>query len=179
MPAVHHARDRHAADTAFSGHVSDRRAIARFPWHRTPEIWFQLITSTARRASHTPIFLVRELASGLTLTEPSSGAALYPVLFSRTKEFSDERCKSFGRHAQRRIYSHVGRQAREVGRQRSALRGLGNVSPQRFVRGSQPDLCVANERLVRPSHSALRRRRQNMVSAGHSKRRGNRPRRNA
>ena len=52
-----------------------------------------------------------------------------------------------------------------MGRQRPALRRLGDVSPQRLARRSQSHLRLADQRLVRPGHSALRRRRQNLASA--------------
>ena len=38
-----------------------------------------------------------------------------------------------------------------MGRQRPPLRGLGDLPPQRFARRPQPDLRLANQRLVRPN----------------------------
>ena len=60
---------------------------------------------------------------------------------------------------------------REVGRQRPALRRLGDLPPQRLAGRSEPDLRVADQRLVRPDHPALRRRRQNLAPARHAARR--------
>ena len=75
------------------------------------------------------------------------------------------------RHPQRRVHSHLRRQAPEVGRQRPALRRLGDLSPEGFARRSEPHLCLADQRLVRADHSALRRRRQDLAPAGHAGRR--------
>ena len=60
----------------------------------------------------------------------------------------------------------VGRQARKVGRQRPAFRGLGDVSPQGIAGRSESHLRLANQRLVRADNSALRRRRQNLEQPG-------------
>ena len=49
----------------------------------------------------------------------------------------DEQRTSTGRHAQGRVRADVGRQTREVGRQRSALRRLGDLSRQGLARGSR------------------------------------------
>ena len=46
------------------------------------------------------------------------------------------------------------------------FRGLGNLSHEGLAGRSEPDLCVANERLVRPSDSALRRWRQDVDATG-------------
>ena len=52
-----------------------------------------------------------------------------------------------------------------VGRQRPALRGLGDLPPEGLARRSEPAVCVAVERLVRADDPALQRRRQD-VGAG-------------
>jgi hypothetical protein len=49
-----------------------------------------------------------------------------------------------------------------VGRQRSALRRLGDLSPQGIACRPGPDLCLAGHELVRPAHPALRRRRHDL-----------------
>ena len=54
---------------------------------------------------------------------------------------------------------------------RPALRGLGDVSPQGLARRSQSHLCLADQRLVRPDHPALRRWRQDLAPAGNTGRR--------
>ena len=69
------------------------------------------------------------------------------------------------------FHPYLRRQAREMGSQRPAFRRLGNLSHERLARRSQPDLRLANQRLVRPDHSALRRRRQNVEPARHAARR--------
>ena len=56
----------------------------------------------------------------------------------------------------------------EVGRQRPALRRLGDLPPQGLAGRSEPHLRLAIERLVRPDHPALRRRRQNLAPARHA-----------
>jgi len=53
----------------------------------------------------------------------------------------------FGRDAQRRVHSHIRRQARQLASQRPPLRGLGDLPHERFARGSRPHLCIANQRL--------------------------------
>src|SRR5579871_4041468 len=68
----------------------------------------------------------------------------------------DERSKSFGGNEKRRLHSHIGRQAPEMGRQWSPFWRLGDLSYERIPRRSEPDLCVANQRLVWAGHSALR-----------------------
>ena len=52
--------------------------------------------------------------------------------------------------------------AQELGRQRPALRGLGDLPPQGIAGRSQSHLRVAVERLVRSGHAALERRRQDL-----------------
>src|SRR4051794_26349946 len=56
-----------------------------------------------------------------------------------------EQSSSIGRHEKRRVHFDGGWQAPELGRQRPALRGLGDVSSQRLARGSESHLRVANE----------------------------------
>ena len=51
------------------------------------------------------------------------------------------------------------------------FRRLGDVSPQGLAGRSEPDLRLADQRLVRADHSALRRRRQDVGPAGHAGRR--------
>ena len=89
------------------------------------------------------------------------------AIFSR-EGVTNELGTTAGWHAQGRVRSHFRRQAAAVERQRPALCRLGDVSPQGFARRSEPHLCLANQRLVRADHSALRRRRQNLVPAGHA-----------
>src|SRR5204863_3880372 len=62
---------------------------------------------------------------------------------------------SIGRHEKRRVRFDSRRQAPELGNQRPALRGLGDLSHERIAGGSESHLRVANERLVRPGHPAL------------------------
>ena len=50
-------------------------------------------------------------------------------------------------------------------RQRASLRGLGDVSPERLARRPQSHLRLADQRLVRADHPALRRRRQDLGDA--------------
>src|SRR5438067_209834 len=50
-----------------------------------------------------------------------------------------------------------------------------DVSPQRLARRSQSHLCLADKRMVRADHSALRRRRQNLAPAWNAARRTGRP----
>ena len=45
-----------------------------------------------------------------------------------------EQSASSGGHTQGRVHPDLGRQAREMGRQRPALRGLGDLSPERIAR---------------------------------------------
>ena len=67
-----------------------------------------------------------------------------------------------------------------VGRQRPALRGLGDLPPEGLARRPEPDLRVADQRLVRADHPALRRRRQDLAPAGDAARRADHdPRRHA
>src|ERR1700722_17612737 len=66
-----------------------------------------------------------------------------------------ERSAGAGGNEKGRVYFDVGRQARKVGRERAALCGLGNVSPEGFTGGPQSDLCVADQRMVRSDHSTL------------------------
>ena len=40
--------------------------------------------------------------------------------------------------------------------QRPAFCGLGNLSRKRFACRSEPDLCIANQRVVRPNHPTFR-----------------------
>src|SRR5215831_10714391 len=75
------------------------------------------------------------------------------------------------RYAQRGIYSYVGRQAGEVGGERSSLRRLGDLSHEGFACRPEPDLCIANERVVRSDHPAIRRRRQDLAPARNTSRR--------
>ena len=83
----------------------------------------------------------------------------------------DEQSSSPGRHTQGSLCAHLRWKTRKVGRQRAALRRLGDLSPQGIERGSEPNLRLANQRLVRADHPALRRRRQNLDAARHSPRR--------
>src|SRR6266404_4174651 len=82
-----------------------------------------------------------------------------------------EQGTSTGWHTQRCIHTYFGRQARKMGREWSPLRGLGDVPPERIAGGPESNLCVADERLVRPDHSALRRRWQNLAPAWNTARR--------
>ena len=66
-------------------------------------------------------------------------------------------------------------QREELGDQRPPLRGLGDLSPQGFARRSEPALCVAVQRLVRPDDPALQRRRQDMGAGGEQVRVRGRP----
>ncbi len=64
--------------------------------------------------------------------------------------------------------SDVGRQAREVGRERSAFRGLGDLSREGIAGRSEPALRLAIERLVRADDPAVERRRQNGDPVGNA-----------
>ena len=50
--------------------------------------------------------------------------------------------------------------------QRTALCGMGAVSPERLAGRSQSHLRLADQRLVRTDHSTLRRWRQDLAPAG-------------
>ena len=66
--------------------------------------------------------------------------------------------------------------AQALGRQRPALRRLGDLSPQGIAGRSEPALRVAVQRLVRADHPALRRRRQDLGAGGQQVRVRRRPR---
>ena len=87
-----------------------------------------------------------------------------------------ERRTGTGRHAEGRVRPDVGRQAREVGRQRPALRGLGDLPPQGLARRPEPALRVAVQRLVRADDPALQRRRQDLGAGRQQVRLRRRPR---
>jgi len=55
-----------------------------------------------------------------------------------------------------------------MGGQRSALRGLGDVSREGIAGGSGSPVCVANQRMVRADHTALRRWRKDVAPAGNT-----------
>src|SRR6266849_10839328 len=76
-----------------------------------------------------------------------------------------ERRTGSGGHTQGRVHPDIGRQARKVGPQRSALCGLGDLSRQGLARKPQSAVCLADQRLVRANYSALRRWRQNLATA--------------
>ena len=80
------------------------------------------------------------------------------------RDQTDERSTGAGRHPQGRVRPDVGRQARTVGRQRSPFRRLGDLPREGIARGPESAVCVAVERLVRPDHPALERRRQDAGS---------------
>src|SRR5436190_23406025 len=67
-------------------------------------------------------------------------------------------------HAKGRFHSDIGRQAGSLGHQRTSFCGLGALSSEGITRRPEPDLCVANQRLVRTGHSAIERRRQDVGS---------------
>ena len=67
-------------------------------------------------------------------------------------------------------------QARKMGGQRPALRGLGDLPPEGIARRSKPDLCVAVERLVRAADPAVERWRQDLGAGGKQVRLRRRPR---
>jgi hypothetical protein len=75
---------------------------------------------------------------------------------------NDERCTGAGRHAEGPVHPQLGRQAREVGRQRADLPRLGDLPRQGVTGGPGPAVRVADQRLVRPGHPAFRRRRPDM-----------------
>ena len=87
------------------------------------------------------------------------------VLRARFDGATDERCSSAGRHTQGRLHPHVRRRAQPLGRERTAFRRLGDLPPQGIAGRPESPLRVAVERLVRPAHSALERRRPD-VGAG-------------
>src|SRR2546430_5436496 len=66
------------------------------------------------------------------------------------------------RHTQRRVRSGVRRKAQTLGRQRPPLRGLGDLPPQGLSRRSESAVCLAFQRLDRPTDAALERRRQDV-----------------
>src|SRR5579872_7134845 len=75
---------------------------------------------------------------------------------------------SLSRNTERCFHSFVGREAAKLGSERPALCRLGDVSPERIACRSQSDLCLANQRMVWADHSTLRRRWQNLASAGNA-----------
>ena len=102
---------------------------------------------------------------------PAAGSRLAAARLcgSRRNKFmakKDERSTGSGGHAQGRVRSDVGRQAREVGCQRPAFCGLGNLSREGIAGGSEPAVCVAIQRLVRAADSALQRWRQDLGAGG-------------
>src|SRR4026209_340309 len=66
-----------------------------------------------------------------------------------------ERRSSARWYAQRRVHADVRRTAEAVGRERTVLWRVGDLSPQRIAGPSEPILRVAVARLVRPDHPAL------------------------
>ena len=70
-----------------------------------------------------------------------------------------------GGHTKGCVHPDLGRQARAVGGQWSALCGLGDVPREGLARRPEPDLCVANQRLVWADHPALERRWQDVGDA--------------
>ena len=54
----------------------------------------------------------------------------------------------------------------QVGRKRPAFCRLGDLPHEGIAGRPEPDLCVAVQRMVRPDDPALRRRRQDLASAG-------------
>src|SRR5438876_462757 len=83
-----------------------------------------------------------------------------------TKGAGHERRTSTGRHAKGSLHSDSGRKARPLECQRPALRGLGDLPHEGIPRRSEPPVRVADQRVVRPSHPALLRRRQDVGDAG-------------
>src|SRR5215207_4405271 len=55
-------------------------------------------------------------------------------------------------HPERRIHSRLGWRTPILGRERAALRGLGDLSRQGLASGSEPSVRVAEQRLVRSAH---------------------------
>ena len=76
---------------------------------------------------------------------------------------TDERRAGPGRHAQGRVRPHARTaSAKRWDVERPALRGLGDLPRQGLARRPEPALRLADQRLVRPGHPALRRRRQDL-----------------
>src|SRR5262249_12625941 len=83
----------------------------------------------------------------------------------------DERSTVAGRNAEGSVYPYIGWKAQEAGGQRPSLCGLGDLPHERFSHRPEPDLRVADQRLVWSGHPALRRRRQELAPAGDAARR--------
>src|SRR5437016_12448147 len=80
---------------------------------------------------------------------------------SKWRSRHDEQCTSAGWHAKGRIHPYVRWKTRSMGSERSAFRGLGNLSLERIPRRSESFIRLAIDQLVRPDDPALRRRLQN------------------
>src|SRR5438105_4845198 len=92
---------------------------------------------------------------------PGDGSLPLSALMEQEKS-RDEWSTRTGWHAQGRVCPDGGRKAGELGRQRSPFPGVGDLPPEGLAGRSGPDLCLADERLVRAEDPALRRRRENV-----------------
>ena len=77
-----------------------------------------------------------------------------------------ERSSRPGRHSKGCLHPDLDRQAQALERQRSPLRRMGGLPPQGLAGGPRPDLRLAEQRLVRPGHPAVERRRQALGGGG-------------
>src|SRR5262249_47344952 len=78
------------------------------------------------------------------------------------KEGIDERSAAPRWHAERRVRPDIGRDARRLGGRGPAVRGLGDVPPEGLAGRPRPNVRVTVDRLARPGHATLRRRRQDL-----------------
>src|SRR5437868_4072800 len=85
----------------------------------------------------------------------------------------NEPSTSIGGYAEGCVCVDVGWQAQKVGGRRAVLCRVGDLSYERLARRSESDLRLAVQQLVRADHSAFKRRRQNVGTAGHEGRRAN------
>src|SRR3954451_10006520 len=94
------------------------------------------------------------ISVALRVSVPSVSLRSQPHESLEAKErISYERSSSTGWYAQGRVCDHRGREAERLADQRPPLCGLGDLPPERIAGGPEPDLCVADQRLVRADHS--------------------------
>src|SRR5690606_12342265 len=82
------------------------------------------------------------------------------------KERRNEWSSSLGGHQERCVRPDRRWKARAMERRRPSLRWMGDLPHEGIAGESEPDLCIANQLLVRPGDPAFRRRRQVMGDDG-------------
>src|ERR1035441_7806461 len=88
---------------------------------------------------------------------PSGPSQAFALLGkSEGEKESNEQCACLGRNAQGSVRFIFRRQTEKVESQRPSLCGLGNLPLEGFAGGPEPNLRLANQRLVRPDRAALR-----------------------